>query len=279
MGHMIDIRLILSDIDGTLAVDSSTVSPGNIHWIRRAVLEKHVPFAIVSGRLPGGVRPLAEQIGVPIVICAANGQYIEYKGQVLKCVTLPVSTAKRILSVARRNGVDICIFTRDSWYVQKGSYLYDVQAKLYGFSGHEVDQEEFLDQCEREGGPDIMKCLPKDPAHPERMPKLYDDLKKEFGDDLFLSSSSPTIIETGPKGTGKSHVVSFLAEKFGISPSQVMAFGDWSNDLGMLRAAGISVAMGNANDAVKAVCRYRTDTCLNDGVGKGIARYLFGEKV
>ena len=56
-----------------------------------------------------------------------------------------------------------------------------------------------------------------------------------------------------------------------------MAFGDYDNDIGMLKASGYGIAMGNGLDSVKRVARFVTDTNTNDGVAKAIRKYMFEE--
>ena len=61
--------------------------------------------------------------------------------------------------------------------------------------------------------------------------------------------------------------------KYKIDLSEIIAFGDGGNDIGMIKAAGIGVAMGNANDSVKEVADYITDDVDNDGVCKALKHY------
>ncbi len=68
-----------------------------------------------------------------------------------------------------------------------------------------------------------------------------------------------------------------LAERLGLRPDQTMAFGDGLNDVTMLRAAGLGVAMGNACPEALAAANTVTADCDHDGVAAGIARFVFGE--
>ena len=61
----------------------------------------------------------------------------------------------------------------------------------------------------------------------------------------------------------------------GISPDEAIAFGDSFNDIPMLRAAGMGVAMGNAEQAVKEAADYITDDCDRDGVAKALERFMY----
>ena len=65
-----------------------------------------------------------------------------------------------------------------------------------------------------------------------------------------------------------------IIRHFGIRLEDTLAFGDGGNDIPMLRHAGIGIAMGNARDEVKAAARYVTDTVDEDGIAKGIMKWL-----
>ena len=77
-----------------------------------------------------------------------------------------------------------------------------------------------------------------------------------------------------PKGYTKATALKALSEKLGLSQAEVMALGDAANDLEMLAFAEHSVAMGNATDEVKAICRYETTTNNEAGVAKAIYDYV-----
>ena len=65
-----------------------------------------------------------------------------------------------------------------------------------------------------------------------------------------------------------------MAEKFGIAMDEVLAIGDDINDIQMIRAAGIGVAMGNAQEPVKRATEYHTDLCEENGFAKALERWV-----
>ena len=94
---------------------------------------------------------------------------------------------------------------------------------------------------------------------------------------FFVSESVPNDIEVMPLGVDKGTGLSALAAYLNLTPAEVMAVGDGENDLAMLRYAGLSVAMGNACDAVKKTARVVTETNDEDGLAKAVDRVLRGE--
>ncbi|WP_303899776.1 Cof-type HAD-IIB family hydrolase [Anaerotruncus colihominis] len=85
---------------------------------------------------------------------------------------------------------------------------------------------------------------------------------------------SPYFSDIGPRGGSKAVGIEKLAAHFSIPMSDVMAIGDGENDIDMLRAAGIGVAMGNASDAVKKVANYVTTDVDHDGILNAFKQFL-----
>lgn len=83
----------------------------------------------------------------------------------------------------------------------------------------------------------------------------------------------PLGIDVMPRDGGKNVGVRAVMERYGLSREEVMAFGDGENDMTMLALAGISVAMGNGEEQVKAMASYVTDTAENDGVSKALRHF------
>ena len=83
----------------------------------------------------------------------------------------------------------------------------------------------------------------------------------------------PMGIDVIPRDGGKDVGVRAAMERYGLSPEEVMAFGDGENDMTMLALAGTGVAMGNGDEAVKAMADYVTDTVDNGGVSKALRHF------
>ena len=84
---------------------------------------------------------------------------------------------------------------------------------------------------------------------------------------------NPSFADVNSKYGGKEVGVNKIIEYYKIDLSEIIAFGDGGNDIDMIKAAGIGVAMGNANDSVKEVANYITDDVDNDGVYKALKHY------
>ena len=78
-------------------------------------------------------------------------------------------------------------------------------------------------------------------------------------------------------GAGTDKALSYLADRLGISKSEIMALGDGSNDEGLLKAAGLSVAMRNAADSLKAMADFIAPSAEEDGAAQMIEKYVLSE--
>lgn len=80
----------------------------------------------------------------------------------------------------------------------------------------------------------------------------------------------PMGIDILARGGGKGAAVRAAMERYGLAREEIMAFGDGENDMTMMAEAGVSVAMGNGTDAVKAMASYVTGTVENDGISRAL---------
>ena len=102
--------------------------------------------------------------------------------------------------------------------------------------------------------------------------RLMQEIPERFP-DLIVSSAVVNNVEINDKNAHKGNAIRQLAQHLGLEMSQVLAFGDGSNDITMLQEAGIGVCMENGLDSVKAIADYITDSCDEDGVAKAIYRF------
>ena len=104
---------------------------------------------------------------------------------------------------------------------------------------------------------------------------LFQEAKESaLAPEFSVVRSQEYIFEIMPKGYTKATALKALSEKLGFTPAEVMAIGDAANDIEMLEFADNSVAMGNATDEVKALCRYETTTNDQAGVAQAIYDYV-----
>lgn len=84
---------------------------------------------------------------------------------------------------------------------------------------------------------------------------------------------NPGSVDVIARGGGKRNAICLYLEKNGIAPEETIAFGDGENDMGMLQLAGIGVALGNAEEQVKAIADYVTDDIDEDGLANALKHF------
>ncbi len=274
-----DIRLVGLDLDGTVFTDEKTITPATRDAIARAV-RAGVAVLPVTGRPRSGLPE--EVLAIPGVRYAitSNGAMCEdlAEDKVLVRLAMDEAAALRLLQIAEK---------------------YDVVADMY-IDGQAYTNEENIKRVEthipRSFRPyflktrrlvrDVREVLCQKKRGAEKFNLLFCDMSRradawnEFEQTgLFeLSGGIPTNIELNAKGVDKGRALLALAERLGFSRGQTMACGDASNDLAMLRAAGLGVAMGNATPEAVAAADVQTDTNNNDGVAKAIRRWVLCEE-
>lgn len=108
-------------------------------------------------------------------------------------------------------------------------------------------------------------------------PKEREKSKEKLKDmDLVLADAERTSVEISASGTTKGTGLEQLCKYLGITMDDVIAVGDADNDIDVLRKAGLSIAMGNANETVKSICDVIVSDCDSDGCVEAIERYLLG---
>lgn len=264
------IKLFVSDLDGTMLPDGNVVSAENIAAVRRAA-EAGVTVTIATGRMFEAALPVARALGVDVPIISYNGGLIKSpSGRVYEEHTVDPALAHDIIAFCKERG----------WYIQSysGGVLRYVEA---------CDESRFYENSQQLTG----QAVGWDGlfTHTEGNCKLLlatkgrdvtlvrtEAVLAAFGERVDVTRSADRLIEIVPKGISKASALKSLAGKLGISIAETMAIGDAYNDLPMLKAAGKSIAMGNAFPEVKEVTDYETLTCTENGLAAAIYHYVLG---
>ena len=255
MNLQMPIRLIATDMDGTLLTDEPLILPETADVLRRAA-EKGIVLSLASGRLPDDASFFAVDAKLPMHVIALNGAVTLVKplGDVQEAHHLPQPTVHRI--TARLDEAN-------------------VQYAVFGV------HERTAFRNRKQGIDAVIQDCVKVVVFSQNLP-LLDDLRAFVRDtcpDADVTSSWWDNIEIVPRSASKGSALQALAKSLNIPMDEVMVFGDSDNDLSMLKTAGVSVAMGNANERVRASARFETLTNDAQGVAAAIRAIVFGEDV
>lgn len=270
---MNDIRLIASDVDGTMLPRGGVISERLRTAIRRC-REVGIPFIIASGRWIGAMGDVIRQSGVegmPMII--ANGAaIIGADGAPMREWLLHDADTRRVYDILRRFDVQINGYKRGELFCVNTGALKRRSAMITGYiggAGYRLVTDD-VETFEREALHDAYKleALSEDPAVVAAVQAALADV------GLSVTHSSGRNVEIMAAGVNKGSALRWLAGALGVPLAHCMAFGDNMNDLDMLNAAGWSVAMGNGDDAVIEAARIVAPADADDGVARVIEGWV-----
>ncbi len=267
---MTDIRLVVSDVDGTLLTSRQTISPATLREVRR-IVEHGVHFSIASGRATRRVREVLEGISLSVPVIGSNGAVVEdvNTGEIVHSAYMGERVAQRVIRAALAHDVYyVVIDTPEGWYYQAGRIATPEQRqRISGPDQTWVDDlAKLLDASDLQ----IFKIVIH--AEEPELTRIEEDVRRIGG--VHVTSSWRRNREIVVEGVDKAAAAKILAARLGLRPEQVLAIGDNRNDLEMVRWAGVGVAMGNAIPELKDAADWITATNDEDGVALALRRFI-----
>ena len=274
-----NVRLIALDIDGTL-MDADKRFPEINCRALQACEARGVRLALVSGRSFELMRGFARELGIHPILAACNGARIEAgeNGPTISENTFTRAEAERVCRTLEGSGMYFNAYRRGKCYMGNPEVRPSLGPRYAHHIPGTIDDPLYPYEtvCDRarlwgEGLDGVYKFV----ALGEAYDPGFDRLQAELSDmNLSVSSASKRNKEFMPSGVDKGYAVEVLCRELNIPQKQAMAFGDMTNDIPMLRAAGIPVAMENGEDSVKAVARLIAPDHNLGGVGLVLERHL-----
>lgn len=260
------IKMVATDIDGTILKWSFQFSP-EVKKCIRELDENGIKVVLVTGRMHSATTPVAQELGLHTPIVSYQGGLIkDASGKTLYQKDLRPDYAKKIIKWARKNNVHLNLYLDDKLYVEHDNEI----VKEYT-DGRFIDYSVCsFDDLNIEN---VNKLLAIDLKDADKVTGWVEELSREFP-DLYIVKSTPFFCEIGSKDAKKSSGVKFLADMWGIKQDEILTIGDQNNDIELLKAGGIKVAMGNATEELKFCADYITDTVENDGFVKAVEKFI-----
>ncbi|WP_125604725.1 Cof-type HAD-IIB family hydrolase [Lapidilactobacillus bayanensis] len=270
-------KLIVSDLDETLLRDDGTVAEQDLQCIKD-LTAKGVKFVPNSGRGFASIRNLLKKIGT----VDQDGQYVisynggvivnNYQNQILVSHFLDWSIANCLYVLAhQRSNLGIHVYTLNDVYIYNPSaselaYLQTRRVQYHDFN--EPDLAVFKNTP-------IVKIIMENTDH-QQLADFKAQALSEIAKPLTVAYSSNRYVEFNPAEVNKGRATLELANQLQIKPEEIIAIGDNSNDLSMLKAAGMGISVQNGIAEVKATANLILSATNNEKPITEIYQHFFG---
>lgn len=267
-------KIFFADLDGTLLNKQKQITPLTYQTLKDWTDKGH-KLVLCSGRALDSVIHVRETLGLGDF---SNMYLIGYNGgEIYDCTTktllnriaLSFDAAKKCFEIAERHDIHIQTFSDTHIITAKE----DEEIIYYKKGVHTpvIFTDNFMPYLDKEP----CKCLAIFLHNEELMDLFSTDIKQELGDEVNVMTSTPHFIEMFPINSGKGFSVKWLCNYLNIPLENALAAGDEMNDVSMLEAAGISIAMQNGRDFVKELADITTETDHNnDGLVPILKKYM-----
>lgn len=260
-------QLICSDIDGTLLDKNRELSALTIQEIQRV---SSIPFVLISSRMPKAMRHLQSQLGnVGTPLIAYNGGLVLHNNQVLHSAFIDNAVLETIIQLCEKTTIHLSLYHQDEWFVPEMDFWAKRESENTKVMPIVKSSKSVLSQWKNEGkGAHKIMCM----GDESEIAILYKVLENSFSNDIMLYRSKPTYIEISHCSVSKKAAIEVLLNSCytNLSMENIVAFGDNYNDIEMLKAVGLGVAVANAIEEVLQIANKITNTNKNDGVAKTI---------
>ncbi|KRK65450.1 HAD superfamily hydrolase [Companilactobacillus tucceti DSM 20183] len=270
------IKFIGTDMDGTLLNSYSKISKENIDSILRAV-NSGIKYAICSGRTLHSVNSFfSKDLKIPGYRVVLNGAVVvDPKGKKIVDAPIDKKTVEEIFKRVEFSNFKVVLDGLNSSYIYDPNHNFS--AYYEGFDRHHFRAEDFnkLRSVNENENFQIYKvCFS---TSPKRLPELKKKLESLASLDVSISRSGSDYFEVNALDVSKLSALQRISEYESIPITEFMCFGDYGNDLEMIKNVGYGVAMDNAIDLVKDESWTITKNNNDNGVSFMIERVLNGD--
>ena len=252
---MKDIKMVVTDMDGTLLNSNHEVS-SRFFTVFKELLEQNILFVAASGRPYYSIVDKLKQIKDDIIVVAENGGLvIKNENVMLSNIINPNRLAQLYTIVSNIKDTYPIFCTKHKAYMLRASDDLIKTFSEYYCSYTIIDSfDEIKD--------DVIKIAL---YHEINSEKYIFPFLKHLQPELSVVVSGNHWVDISESISNKGHAITMLQKLLNIKPSETMAFGDYNNDLELLKCAKYSYAMSNAHENIKAIANFETKS--NDQFG------------
>lgn len=262
------VKLVAIDLDETLLRSNNTVSEYTKSVIQRA---SHRGFHIViaTGRMYQTAKPVGESLGlgdIPTILYSGGVIQHILSGKIIWEHTVPLSAMEKVYTITRQHDWYIQAYIEDHLVCHHPTWQSDKYVKQTGAKPEFLGDH--LYDVEKEANKLIMIDTP------DRIEMIQTYMKAKLGTMVSIVRSQADFLEIIGPDVSKGNALLHYGKSLGVTPEEMVMFGNSENDISMLTLPGYAVAVGNAEDSVKAIA---DDICLSneeDGVAHWIETHI-----
>ena len=266
---MTRISAFVSDVDGTIMNHAKELTPRTRDAAAK-LRARGIPFAVISGRPPRGMRLLVEPLGITTPLAGFNGgQFTTPDLKSLEDHPLAPDAARRAHDLLVSKGIDIWVFNGLDWLIR------DPNDPHVAREQHAVEYDPIVVT-------DFGKALAA--AHKivgvsddyDGLARIESEMQAALGNAASATRSQKYYLDVTHPQANKGVGVQRLAALMGVPMAEIAVIGDGGNDVAMFQESGLSIAMGNASDEVKKHARFVTGSNDEDGFADAVEKYVLG---
>ena len=261
------ISLVIADVDGTLLTPDKLLTDRAIKAVRE-VKRAGTAFAITSSRPPRGMSMFVEPLTLQLPLAGFNGGvFANGDLSVLEKHVLMPGTAAEALNLFQLRGLEIWLFSGNDWLVTNAQGAHVAQEVAAVRFAPEVvpDFSGRMDNAAKIVGVSDDYAL---------LARCEAECRARFSDRASASRSQAYYLDITAIEANKGAVVDFMSRYSGVPREQIATIGDSQNDVPMFRRSGLSIAMGNASEDVKAEAALITAANDTDGFAQAMEKFI-----
>jgi Cof subfamily protein (haloacid dehalogenase superfamily) len=264
------VRLVLSDVDGTLITPDKILTNDTIQAVRD-LADAGIIFALTSARPPQGLAMFVEPLRLTTPLGALNGALmVDGELRVLEEVTIDADVTAPIIDVLRAHDLSVWLYQGADWYVldRDGPH---VQHEARGLHYEPTRRADFKGI---ETGVTKLVGVSDDS---EASAAAAAALNKHFDTRVSATRSQSYFLDVTHLDANKGRVVRYLSNKYDVAPNDIATIGDMFNDVSMFEESGLSIAMGNADDAVQKAAHAVSRSNADEGFAHALTTFVLSQ--
>ena len=250
------IKLIASDLDGTLVSGNMAALPEGFPDVVRELKKQGILFAAASGRQYHNLRQLFHEVKDDIAYICENGALTVYQGEFLHKVEIPLDTAVPIIRrLEEETGTEVLVSGAFTSYIRPKEPLFEEYIK------NMKNRYKVVPDLTDIGEPIIKLALFEKEGTESRDRQTY--WQSQFPPSIKVVTSGALWLDFLFPDAHKGVGIQALSKSLGIHRDEILSFGDNYNDIEMFKASGISVAVENARPGIKELCDHTTPSVMD----------------